>query len=529
MVSRRSVLVLAVGVCSASFLFSSPTQAQPAVQTPPSQSTYTLHANTRVVLTDVTVTDKNGNPVHGLPKSAFRIFDNKKPQVIASFEEQAGISAAAILPDDKPGVYSNDYLRDLPPVLNIVLIDIANLALADQMYLNDELTRFLSEQPEGRPLAIYLRAGLGCFLVQNFTSDRKLLIEAVHKAIPRFLPMGREYLTDAEPLHQMAVSLSELPGRKNVLWFSGGSCGSTLLPDAMWLQNDADWRALYDALDQERIAIYPIDARGLATSDARCPAVSHLIMNEQAEATGGQPFYNYNGLKEATEHFLNTDASFYTLTYSPPDLPFDNKWHKIRVAVDGPGYNLSYRRGYFADGSLRDTDQPPKSRTRLLANGVKLEALELNNHPIVFQARVLPASDPSLAELGRPTGTLPPPPAKNGWTPYSIRYTVPIDALSVKQVDGNHQVVFGVAFIALYRDGGLEERYDQQVTMTLNEDTFRRDPNRPITLDLKVSLAKGDHFLSLGVWDKATGHVGSIKIPIEVPKPPKNLQADGQN
>jgi cytochrome oxidase Cu insertion factor (SCO1/SenC/PrrC family) len=40
--------------------------------TPPStqQPVYTLHANTRVVLTDVTVTDQKGNPVHGLNASA---------------------------------------------------------------------------------------------------------------------------------------------------------------------------------------------------------------------------------------------------------------------------------------------------------------------------------------------------------------------------------------------------------------------------------------------------------------------------
>ena len=111
------------------------------------------------------------------------------------FEEHAGIRAASIQSTSAPGVYSNDYLLHLPPVLNIVLIDIANLEMADQMYLNYELTKFLNERPEGRPLAIYLRAGSGCFLVQNFTSDRKLLLNALHKAIPRFPPLEREYLT----------------------------------------------------------------------------------------------------------------------------------------------------------------------------------------------------------------------------------------------------------------------------------------------------------------------------------------------
>src|SRR5262249_4851032 len=156
----------------------------------------------------------------------------------------------------------------------------------------------LNEQPEGQPLAIYLRAGSGCFLVQDFTSDRKLLLAAVHKAIPRFPPLGREYLSDYDTLHQIAVTLSQLPGRKNVLWFSGGST-LYMLPDAAPLQYDSDWRALYDELDQERIAVYPIDARGLTTTvnpivlDAQWE--QHLAMNDVAQATGGQAFYNNNG------------------------------------------------------------------------------------------------------------------------------------------------------------------------------------------------------------------------------------------
>ena len=509
-----------------------PTQAQPAAQTPPNQSTYTFHANTRIVLTDVTVTDKNGNPVHGLPQSAFRVFDNKQPQVIASFEEHAGTPATTILPEGTPGVYNNDYLLHLPPVLNIVLIDIANLDMADQMYLNYELTKFLNEQPQGQPLAIYLRAGSGCFLVQNFTSDRKLLLAALHKAIPRFLPGGRQYLTDFETLQEIATALSQLPGRKNVLWFSGGSMERTLLPDAIPLQNDVDWRDLYDELDQERIAIYPIDARGLRVIFGRAAlddGMQHSIMDEQAQATGGQAFYNNNGLKEATEHFLSSDVSFYTLTYSPTDLRFDNKWHKIHVAVDGPKYNLSYRRGYFADGSLRGTEQTPKSRTRLLANGEKIEVPQLNNRPIIFQATVLPLSDPTVEGLEKPSGSLPLPPTLKRSVPFLVRYTVPINALTVRMVDGKPQVVFGVAFIALNRVGSLEKHDAKEVTMTLREDVLRRNPNLPVTLDQQLNLAKGDQYLSLAVWDTATGRGGSIEIPLEVSKPSRHQQAAGQN
>ena len=128
--------------------------AQLRAQTLADSSTYTFQADTHLVLIDVTVTDAKDNPVHDLPQFAFRVFDNKQPQLIVSFEEHKGIPAATILPATTPGVYSNDYLLHLPPVLNIVLIDIANMNMADQIYLSDQLTAFLNKQPDGQPLAI---------------------------------------------------------------------------------------------------------------------------------------------------------------------------------------------------------------------------------------------------------------------------------------------------------------------------------------------------------------------------------------
>jgi VWFA-related protein len=530
MIPRRSTLALALFVWSGALFRTAQSQEQSAAQTPPDQPTYSFHTDTRVVLTDVTVTDANGNPVHGLPQSLFRILDNKQPQVIASFEEHASIPAATMQSASTAGVYSNDYLLHLPPVLNIVLIDIVNMEMADQMYLNYELTKFLNDQPEEQPLAIYLRAGSACFLVQNFTSDRKLLLDAVHKAIPRFPPHGREYLADFDSLHQIAASLRQLPGRKNVLWFSGGST-RFLIPNDIEFQDDAAWRDLYDQLDQERIAIYPIDARGLFpdTTGTMQAAKQHLAMASVAQATGGQAFYNNNGLNEITEHVLDSDGSFYTLTYSPRNIYFDKKWHEVRVEVDGASYNLSYRSGYFADGSVREKDQNTGPRTRLLWNGEKLQVSELRDRPIIFRASVLPASDPSVASLDKGSGSLALHPPEKGSVPFLIHYTVPIDALTMRVIDGKHKITLGVTTIGLDRDGSMVERKAEQITMTLPEDILRRSPDLPVTVEQQIDLSKDDKFLHFGLWDAVNGRFGNIEIPIEVPKPGERSEATSHN
>ncbi len=330
---------------------SSPGQANAQTNNPASsQSGYTIQANSRVVLTDVTVTDAKGNPVRGLPKSAFQIVDNKQPEHIASFEEHSGSVTPVALPPSKRGVYSNDFLEHLPPVLDVVVLDIINLGITDQMYMYYELTKFLGNVPNGQSVAIYLRAGEHTFLVQNFTSDRTLLLDALRRAIPRFPPQGKAYLSDLDTMRQIANYVSQLPGRKYVIWFSGGST-RFLWPDELALHDDAAWRELYDELDQERIAVYPVDGRGLTVAILPGMAAQQGEMEELARAIGGHAYYDTNGLTEAAAQVLNHGGSFYTISYSPSNFHNDNKWHTVRVTVEG-GYHLSYRQGYFADSSM---------------------------------------------------------------------------------------------------------------------------------------------------------------------------------
>jgi VWFA-related protein len=492
-----------------------PTQApsNPAAQS--SQPGYTFRAESRVVLTDVTVLDRQGNPVHGLPASAFHIFDNKKPQTIASFEEHKSTPGTTMMPaSTSPGVYSNDYLLHLPPVLNIILIDTTNLEITDQMYLNYQLTLFFKTLPAEQPIAFYLRAGSKCILLQNFTSDRTLLQTALRHAIPRFPPPGREYLTDSETLHQIAVYLSQLPGRKNILWFTGGST-AYLRADATIYQYDPGWRAIYDELEQERIAIYPIDARGLTVNTGPLMWAQQGLMEDVANATGGQALYNNNGLSLAAAHFIDTDRSFYTLTYSPQNFHFDNKWHKVRVEVEG-GYQLSYRRGYFADGSVPNNPESKGPRMRLLAGGEKVMEPELHSVPIVFSAHVLAEGEGAPGATSSSTEK-----TKRGAIPLAIRYTLPAEAFTKQANNGESKIVLGVAAFAFNGNGTPVERRAEQVTITAKTAALEKDPQASFNFDQQVNLPKGENYLYLAVWDLTNGRLGTVQMPVEVKKPAK--------
>jgi hypothetical protein len=219
---------------------------------------------------------------------------------------------------------------------------------------------------------------------------------------------------------------------------------------------------------------------------------------------------------EMTSHLLSSDGSFYTLTYSPHDLHFDNKWHKVRVTLNEEGYQLSYRRGYFADGSRGGAEQPEKTRARarLLPNGEKVELPELSSMPIIFQARVMPASDPVWVPDPKLAGTIPASP-KKGSVPYSIRYSLPADVLTQQTIDGKPEVIFGVGVIALNRDGRAIETHASRVTMRLNNDEVRANPGVQLTFDQRLNLKKDDEYLYLAVWDMTNGRLGTLQVPLK--------------
>ena len=71
---------------------------QTAAETPiaAGQNIPIFRAHSNLVLVDVVVTKKHGQPVLDLPKSAFQVFENGKPQQISYFERHHATEAAQV-------------------------------------------------------------------------------------------------------------------------------------------------------------------------------------------------------------------------------------------------------------------------------------------------------------------------------------------------------------------------------------------------------------------------------------------------
>ena len=110
-------------------------QAQQATQQQPSgppPGATVLHTGTQLVVVDVTVRDKKGNPVHGITKDQFSISEAKQPQTLRAFDEFSTAATPPVVPAEPKlpaGMFTNYTPVPAKGPLNVLLIDALNTPL----------------------------------------------------------------------------------------------------------------------------------------------------------------------------------------------------------------------------------------------------------------------------------------------------------------------------------------------------------------------------------------------------------------
>ncbi len=594
-----------------------PIQAAPATTTPP---VATLKSNTRLVVLDVVVTDRSQHPVHNLQQSNFTVLENNTSQSIRHFEEHIYPNPTAAKPEPFPvlpaGIFTNFVPAPPGDSLNVLLLDTLNTPMSDQAFVRNQLKEYLKTARPGTRIAIFgLTSRLS--LLQGFTSDPELLKSFIeknpHKASPLLddpagvggvqstsdmmsdsmgsdpgsaqiianlqqfeaqqqtfqLELRIRYTLDA--MNLLARYLSGLPGRKNLIWFSG-SFPINVFPDsslsnpfATVISRDKELRETTNLFTLSQVAVYPVDARGLMVSPTMSAANSgskyvrnprafaadeskffqqtsaeHATMQQMAEQTGGRAFINTNGLSQAVASAIDSGSNYYTLTYAPTETRNDGKFRKLQVRLQQQGYNLSYRRGYFANDPDSDaTKQLPKAAapatpataattpSKPPAPTDSMRAAMTRGAPnpseILFKVRILPAGAATDAEATVAPGNAPNPDVKLSHGPYR-RYLLDMAA-------DPRAVLFTQSSDKLYH-GDIQTRidvYDQDGNLiidtfntahaNINAATLQRMLTSGIQLHQQISVpVKGSYYLRIGIHDLNSDRIGSVEVPVAAVK-----------
>lgn len=232
-------------------------------------------------------------------------------------------------------------------------------------------------------------------------------------------------------------------------------------------------------------------------------------MEDIAEATGGEAFFNNNDFAQTAAHIVSSDGNFYTLTYSPRDLHFSNNWHRVKVEVRGNNYNLGYRRGYFDDGNIV-SGSGTETRKVLNAAGEISAPSEHRGSALFFRAS---AERSPTGLISRKDEKVPatPIPRKNETT-YSVHFQLPVSEF----VHGQQTVVVSTDLLAFNRLGRSVGKLTRLVTLQVNNEKLLAHPDGFLGFEQQINLPRGDDYLDVTVTDHATGRTGQIHVPLSV-------------
>jgi VWFA-related protein len=545
---------------------------QSAVETSRAQSTsqpqYTIRAHVPLTIVDVTVTDAKGKPVHGLKQSDFTLLEDGHEMKPASFDEHRTDEAAPTQVEQKlpPNTFTNvtPSTPQATPIV-ILLIDNLNTPTQAQQQVTQRLLDFARKMPQGTPMAVLLLT-THLSILQGFTTDPKLIEAAFNnkKATTQQSPIadpsdaGAGESTEAQgdqtslrgeyilaALRQIARMASGMPGRKNLVWFTGAfptkfppvrdpyafpmnfCLGDNCAPEPTIYDFEAELKSATDLLAHSHIAVYPIDSRGIQYPDAPVMSKSsttmmtnrmnlrfaeHDTMDTVAEATGGKAVYNSNDFAGAVLDAIDSGSNYYTFTYRPVNQTLDTRFRTIMVNVDRPGLNLTYRNGYYAVAP--DVDSAGKKIEKVSAMQAAMMRGALDATQILFKVKAVQAV---ATEISLPLHNVPDPKQmKPPYRHYSISYTIDIHNMQFTTApDGNYHASFEYGIRVYNADGDeIVNSASKEAHLVLTPAVYQSMlKNGAVSRDEIDVPAKGDYFLRIAVHDLASDRVGAIEVP----------------
>lgn len=105
---------------------------------------------------------------------------------------------------------------------------------------------------------------------------------------------------------------------------------------------------------------------------------------------------------------------------------------------------------------------------------------------------------------------------RNGTSPFTVTYSLPLNAFAMASVGGRQTVKCGAAVIAFNDKGTVVAHRGQEVTFTLTDEAAAHPAGKLLPVDLKIDLPKGDSYLYVAAWDIASKRLGTLEIPYRV-------------
>ena len=285
-----------------------------------------------LVTLDVVVTNRNNDPIQGLDRGHFRVFDNNVEQTVTNFAPTDAPLTVVILVEfgDTFGYYADDVVSSAAGFIGS-----------------------LRDGDWGALVAYDIRPEI----LTDFTKDKNALFNGLQRLRT---PAYREtVLYDA--VYDTLERLEGVDGKKAIFLLSTGiDTLSKRNYSEMLKKAEASETMVYPVSMGQMARLYYEQQLGPETNIMFLQADNAL--RSLADASGGTAFFprfagEYRGIYETVSTHMRNQ---YSIGFVPKDLKNDGKFHKIRVEVspldvnkDGKPDQLKarHRKGYYAPKS----------------------------------------------------------------------------------------------------------------------------------------------------------------------------------
>ena len=270
-------------------------------------------------------------------------------------------------------------------VIGLVVDDLA-LRFENLVRTRDALKRYVETQLQPGDLVGIVRTGGGIAILEQFTTDKRILLEAIANFRWRF--SGRQGIGTLSPerqrgpspspespesgytlsalgalgtVEQVIEGMKKFPGRKSIVFFSDD------------LRADGSVNAAIDRLtdlaNRSMVSIYTVDPGGLrpgahlvqrgdvavVARDSDATDAAEEVARQEglaalASHTGGIFYRNRNDIDACVTEAADDQSGYFLLGYSPGEGSFDQngrgKFHRLTLRVKRPGLKVRWKAGF---------------------------------------------------------------------------------------------------------------------------------------------------------------------------------------
>ena len=309
-----------------------------------------------------------------------------------------------------------------------------------------------------------------------------------------------------EAFTELAHALAVVPGRKNLIWLSAG------FPFDI-SGNVPELRKIAALLSATRIAVYPVDVRGVVSLGATQTSDSELFgqtqpygttsgadqenqdiiatMQSIASLTGGRAHINNNDLEGVIAESMQSGSSYYTLAYRPTAIEWNGKFRKITLKTSRRDVKLLYRSGYYA---TPDVSSPSDDPGRIVAMAMQPSAPVSTQ--LIMKARIIPAKSP-----GEATG---------------IDILIDINDLTLTEEKDQKEPDVQFVAVAWDANGKQSASFSEEFRSPLTPTQLESLLHTGLQVHQDMLLKAGAYQLRLAVLDRLSGRIGTLDVPLTI-------------